>query len=206
MDVDVPTVTAWVRGQFPQLPHVAVGHSIGGQALLLGRGTEALQGFVTIASHAGVTRTIRQPGERLRVGMILRILGPVLSRALGYFPGRRLGVGEDIPAGAMLEWSRWSRMPGYFFDDPSMDAATRAAGVRGDALVVGFTDDRWATPGQIDALADQLVNATVERRTYDPAQLGVAAIGHMGFFRRGLRQSLWPQITDWLTLRVTAAP
>jgi predicted alpha/beta hydrolase len=97
-------------------------------------------------------------------------------------------------------------MPGYFFDDPSMDAATRAAGVRGDALVVGFTDDRWATPGQIDALADQLVNATVERRTYDPAQLGVAAIGHMGFFRRGLRQSLWPQITDWLTLRVTAAP
>lgn len=198
---DVPAVAAWMAGRFPELPQLAVGHSIGGHALVLNNGTADLAGFVAVASHGGVTRAIEDRRERLRVGLVLRVLGPLAARMLGYVPGKRMGLGEDMPGAAMLEWSRWSRLPGYFFDDPGMQAAERAAKVDTDVLAIGFSDDPWATPQQIDAVYGRLVNAAVERRTYAPDDGGVAAIGHMGFFRRGVRDTLWPQVRDWLRVR-----
>lgn len=203
---DVPAVAAWARPRFGDVPQLAVGHSIGGHALALGRGSRGLAGFVTVASHGAATSTIPDRAERARVRLILRVLGPATARVLGYVPGRRLSLGEDMPAAAMLEWSRWSTMPGYFFDDPTMHAAADAARVTGDVLAVGFTDDPWATPSQIDAITDRLTAARVERRTWSPADGGVETIGHMGFFRRDLRDTLWPELLAWLDARAVAAP
>ncbi len=199
MQQDVPAVADWMHGRFPGLPHLAVGHSLGAHAMALNNGVDQLRGFVAVASHAGVTKAIPDRRERFRVGLILSFLGPLTGRLLGAVPGRKLGLGEDMPGGAMLEWSGWSKKPNYFFDDPSMQAAQRTAKVTTDALVIGFTDDPWATPGQIDAIFSHLVNAPVQRRTYSPADAGVPAIGHMGFFRRGMREKLWPEVLTWLT-------
>lgn len=201
MDRDVPAVAAEMAGRFPGIPQLAVGHSIGGHALLLNNGAAGLAGFVAVASHAGVTRAIEDRTERIRVGLVLRVLGPLFARVLGFVPGRRMGLGEDMPGAAMLEWSKWSRTPGYFFDDPGMHAAERAAKVKTDVLAIGFSDDLWATPAQIGSLYNRLPNARVERRTYTPDDGGVPAIGHMGFFRRGVRATLWPQVLVWLTER-----
>ena len=202
MAIDVPAVAQWARDRFPNVPQLAVGHSIGGHALCLDNGSSQLQGFVTIASHAGVTATIPTLSERLRVGLVLRVLGPVTARTLGYVPGRRLGLGEDMPGAAMLEWSKWSRLRDYFFDDPTMNAKAQAARVKKDVLAIGFSDDLWATPGQIDAIAQRLVNANVERRTIDPDSMGVSKVGHTGFFRRENRDSLWPEVRAWLRQRM----
>lgn len=198
MDDDVPAAAAWMRERFTDVPHVAVGHSLGGHALALNNGTEGLRGFMTVASHAGVTAMIPNRAERARVELILRVLGPGAARMLGYVPGRKLGLGEDMPAAAMLEWSKWSRTPGYFFDDPTMHARERTARVRTNVLCVGLDDDPWATPEQIGVIARQLVNARVQTRTYAPSDAGVTAIGHMGYFRRGPGASLWPDAAAWL--------
>jgi predicted alpha/beta hydrolase len=106
----------------------------------------------------------------------------------------------------MLEWGRWSRRPRYFFDDPSMDAAARAAAVTQPVLAVGFTDDPWATPEQIDVITDHLISAAVERRTYSPADAGVSSIGHHGFMRRGMRDTLWPEVLTWFRRHGQAGP
>lgn len=201
MDVDVPAAAAWLRARYPDLPHVAVGHSLGGHALALDNGGEGLLGFMTVASHAGVTRSIPHRAERARAELILRVLGPGSARVLGYVPGRRMGLGEDMPAAAMLEWSKWSRTPGYFFDDPTMHARERTARVRTSVLCVGLDDDPWATPAQIGVIARQLVNAQVQTRTYAPSDAGVPAIGHMGYFRRGPGAVLWPDAAGWLAER-----
>lgn len=199
---DVPDVAQWAVAQFPDLPCFAVGHSVGAHALSLGAGVDGLAGMVGIASHAGVTATVRGVAERAKVWLILSAAGPLASRVLGYMPGSKLGLGEDMPAAAMLEWSGWSKLPGYFFDDPTMQAAGRAAKVTVPTLSIGFTDDPWATPQQIEAITDHMTSADVERRTYSPADCGVPAIGHMGFFRRGLRDGLWPEVAQWLEAKV----
>jgi predicted alpha/beta hydrolase len=198
LEQDVPAATEWLAGRFPGVPLLAVGHSLGGQAMVLGNGTDNLAGFVAVASHGGRTRAVEVRRERIRVALLLRVVGPVCARVLGFAPARRLGLGEDMPGTAVLEWGGWSRKPGYFFDDPSMFAAKRAAGVTTDVFAVGISDDLWATSAQMDWFFGHLTSARVERRIYVPDDGGVPVIGHMGFFRRGMKDKLWPDILAWL--------
>ena len=186
------------------MPLLAVGHSIGGHAIALSSATQHLQAAMLVASHAGVTQTIHGKLEQLRVALVMRVLTPLLCPMFGYMPARRMGLGEDLPAPAMRQWSRWSRLPRYFYDDPAMNAAERAARVRLPLLVMGFDDDPWANPGATDLLLAPLVNASIERRNIAPADAGVSAIGHMGFFRKRCAASLWPQAGDWLLAQATA--
>lgn len=97
IEQDVGCVTAWAKLRFPNLLLMAVGHSVGGHAILLSTATRSLHAAVLVASHAGVTRTIKQTQEKLRVWFLLRILAPVLCRTFGYMPARRLGLGKIYP-------------------------------------------------------------------------------------------------------------
>ena len=199
LSIDVPAAADFTEHRFPDLPIVAVGHSLGGHALILGAGGERVSRFIIAATHLPVTRRITPSAERRRVAMVLNVLGPALSRVLGFMPGRRLGLGEDIPAAAMLEWGRWARMPQYFFSDPTMDAAARASAFTGDVLAMGASDDPWSSARQIDALTAHLTSARVERRTITPAEVGVERLGHHGLFRRGVGDRAWPEMLAWLT-------
>jgi predicted alpha/beta hydrolase len=205
IEQDVPAVTAWAAERFPGLPQLAVGHSVGGHALALGNGGPGLTAFVLIASHVASIAAIPDRVERLRVRLVLSVLGPALAGILGHVPARRLGLGEDISGAAVRQWSAWGRLPNYLFDDPGMRAAERAAGVTQPVLVIGLSDDPWATPPQVDRLAERLTNAPVERRTFTPADAGMPRIGHHGFMRRGARETLWPELLTWLQKQVANA-
>ena len=67
----------------PRLTLLAIGHSIGGHAVLLSSASTDLRAAVMVASHAGVTSTISQTKEKLRVWCLLRVLGPALCRLFG---------------------------------------------------------------------------------------------------------------------------
>jgi predicted alpha/beta hydrolase len=205
IEQDVPAVTAWAAERFPGLPQLAVGHSVGGHALALGRGGPGLTAFALVASHVASIAAIPDRVERLRVRLMLSLIGPALAGLLGYVPARRLGLGEDISVAAVRQWSGWGRLPDYLFDDPEMRAAERAAGVTQPVLVIGLSDDPWATPAQVDRLAGKLTNAHVERRTFTPADAGVTRIGHHGFMRRSAREALWPELLTWLQKRIANA-
>lgn len=195
---DVAAVTNWAGARFPGLPLLAVGHSVGGHAIALSSASKALRAGVMVASHAGVTRTISGVRERLRVWFVINVVMPLMCAVLGYMPGRRLGLGEDLPSSVMLQWGRWSRMPNYFYDDPAMQAAQRAARVQLPLLALGFDDDPWANPRAIDALLRPLVNARIERLQFSPAEAKMPPVGHIGFFRKRCEPALWPQVGQWL--------
>lgn len=201
---DVPAVTRWAAERYPGLPLLAVGHSVGGHALVLAGDAHPLRGGVLVASHAGITRTIRGRAEQVRVWCVMRLLGPLLCALNGYMPGRRIGLGEDLPRGVMLQWSRWTTLPRYFYDDPALDAVRRAARVRMPLLALGFDDDPWANPQAMDILLRQVTGAPVERRQCDPRGLGLDGVGHMGFFRKRSGPALWPAVGAWLLARAAA--
>lgn len=201
-DLDVEAVTHWAARQFPDLPLLAVGHSFGGHALGLCESSHLLSGAVTIASQAGCLRFIRPTSERLRVTALLKLIGPFCARVLGYVPGRKLGIGEDLPAKVMLEWCRWTSLPRYFFDDPSMNAVERFRRPRMPLLAIGFADDPWAPAEAIDLMSGHFTGCAVERREYGPADSNGQAIGHLGFFRDRHASTLWPQVSQWLQQRV----
>lgn len=198
VDLDVEAATAWARRTFDGVPLLAVGHSVGGHAIGLSAASAHLHAAVLVASHAGSTRLIEHAAERLKVRLILRVLGPLACALLGYVPGKRLGLGEDLPAGVFREWSDWTTLPRYFFDDPTLGAAERFAKQRLPILVLGFNDDPWANPAAIDLLVSYLTGAAVERRQIDPRATGSGPLGHMGFFRSRCGSVLWPGVADWL--------
>lgn len=198
IEQDVESITAWASAHFPGLRLLAVGHSVGGHAVLLSKATRRLDAAVIVASHAGVTRTIKQAAERVRVWCLLRLLAPVLCRIFGYMPAKRLGLGEDLPAPVMLQWGRWSAMPGYFYDDPAWDARQRASEVTLPLLVMGFDDDPWANPLAITRLLEPAINANIKRLEIRHADYGLSSVGHMGFFRTRSAEQLWPIVGRWL--------
>lgn len=198
IEQDVSCVTDWAKSRFPALRMMAVGHSVGGHAILLSSATRSLHAAVIVASHAGVTRTIKRTVEKVRVWCVLRVLAPVLCRLFGYMPARRLGLGEDLPAPVMQQWGRWSAMPDYFYSDPQWDARRRAGEVTLPLLVLGFDDDPWANPDAITRLMGPVKNAKIERREIRHADFGIPSVGHMGFFRSRCAETLWPEVGSWL--------
>lgn len=198
-DLDVEAVTAWARGAFPDASLLAVGHSFGGHAIGLCQSSEELRGAVLIASHAGCLRFVHATLERWRVGLMLKVLGPVSARTLGYFPASRLGMGEDLPGQVSLEWSRWTSLPRYFFDDPTVNAAERFSRTTCPVLSIGLDDDPWAPPEAIDLVAEHFTSSDVERRQLGPKDANGVEVGHLGFFRSRHAETLWPGVIDWMS-------
>lgn len=198
IDADVPAAMRWAEARFRGLPLVAVGHSVGGHAVALSPDSARLRAAMLVASHAGATRLVRGWFERQRVRFVLGVLAPVLCRTVGYMPGSRLGLGEDLPSSVMLQWAGWTAQPRYFFDDPAIDAARRMARLNIPVRVLGFDDDPWANPAAIDLLVAHLSAARLERSQVAPSAAGLPAIGHMGFFRRRCEAALWTEAGDWL--------
>ncbi|WP_299910049.1 alpha/beta hydrolase [uncultured Paracoccus sp.] len=202
---DAPAVQDWAVRTLPGAPLLAIGHSLGGHAIGMGGKDSPLQAAVLIASHAGALRLVRRRAERLRIGFLFRAVVPVAGRLSGCFPGKRLGVGENIPSVAMRDWGHWILMRNYFFDDPTLDAAKRFAKVNFPLLSLGFEDDPWATPAAIDLLNCHFATSPPARRQIDPARDGTGPVGHMGFFRDHHRNGLWTEVTDWLRQQAEAA-
>lgn len=198
IDHDVPAVTAWARERFPQWPLLAIGHSVGGHAIALSPSSGGLRAAVMVASHAGASHTIKGWAERQRVRFIMRVLAPVLVALKGYMPNKRLGFGEDLPGAAMTQWRRWTTLPRYFFDDPAMAADARMAQLRIPLLIVSFDDDPWANASAVQMLISPLKNAQLERWHLAPRDVGLTAVGHMGFFKKRSEQQLWGRVADWL--------
>jgi predicted alpha/beta hydrolase len=137
--------------------------------------------------------------ERYRAWLMWNVVGPVTTRLYGYHPMSKFGMGEDLPMGVYLDWKRWCAHPHYFFDDPNAKAITdKFAEVRIPIAAAVSTDDLWAQPASRDAFFKGCSGAQVECIDLSPATLGVAQIGHMGYFRAHVGAALWPQILHWL--------
>ena len=195
--LDAAGVADHALAAFPGRRLLGVGHSFGGQAFIIEPGNERFARLLMIAAQAGYWRLLA-PHERGRVYAMLKLAIPAIGAVFGYVPGKRLGLGEDLPLGVFMEWRRWVLSPRYYYDDASLDLLANAATLTAPVLAVGTADDPWATPPAIDLLVSGIGNAPVERRTIAPAEAGVDKLGHFDLFRADHQKTIWPRLTDWL--------
>jgi predicted alpha/beta hydrolase len=194
--LDAAAAVTWMRDRYNGLPLGYVGHSFGGQALgLLPNNTEIARALL-IASQAGYWGLMTSP-ERYRVYALLNFVGVPLTRLLGYAPGR-MGLGLDLPKGVFLQWVRWVMNKRYMFDDPTLEALANFPNYRGALRALCISDDPWATRPAVDLLCSGFTSITPDIDTITPSDLGVARIGHFGFFRSQHRDMLWRGAAEWL--------
>ncbi len=193
---DLDGVLLEVDRRWPNKPVLYLGHSFGGQALGLLRNTGRVRAAVLVASQSGYWRLWRGVGRARVIALWFGII-PVLTRVLGYLPGKRLGLGEDQPAGVARQWARWGRHPQYILS-AGPDVLGRFARVALPIRAYTATDDDYAPRAAAEALLAFYSNATVEHRHLHPRDLVVGRIDHFGFFRETFRDNLWREIEIFL--------
>jgi predicted alpha/beta hydrolase len=194
--LDVTPVVDFAATLNPGKPLVYVGHSFGGQALGLIPNSNKISRALLIASQVGYWRYVVPATERYRVYVMLRFVGPLIARTLGYLPGG-IGLGDGLPRDVFLEWAGWCLKPNYLFDDPTLETLANYPRYAGAMRAIGMADDPWATPPAIARLLQGYTGTKPEHLTLDPRSVGLAKIGHFGFFRQDARAA-WQDAADWL--------
>jgi predicted alpha/beta hydrolase len=172
-----------------------IGHSFGGQALGLLPNAERLRAALVVGSQSGYWRHWPLVG-RLWMWPAVHFALPGVARLLGYFPGSRLGFGEDLPPGVAVEWASWCRHPQYLVG--ALGVADRYARLRAPLRAYAISDDPFAPLPAVKALLALYPGARHDLRRVTPRELGAKSIGHFGFFRERFRDSLWRESADWL--------
>ena len=195
---DCSAAIAWLRERFPRAELVGIAHSVG--ALLFGGAHNAAQQsrLILVGPHTGYYGDYR-PLYRLPMAALWHGLMPALTRLVGYFPARRLGLGEDIPAGVALQWaSRRSTdlrpagaSPG---EERTRRLLDRCAALARPALVIRFSDDAFATAAGMRRLLACYPRLSPQHVLFTPDDAGTRWIGHFGFFGRGAGPALWPRL------------
>ena len=196
---DCAAAIGWLRARFPTTDMTGIAHSIG--CWLVGGADNAAEQarLVMVGGHTGYYRDYRRR-YRLQMTLLWHILMPAVTRLVGYFPGRRLGLGEDIPARTALQWAA-RRSPelqpaGTGPDDVrTQRLLDRCAALRRPALLVSISDDAFATPIGTERLMGYYPRLSPLRHLhFTPADAGVRRIGHFGFFTRRAGPPLWPRL------------
>ena len=205
---DMPAALAWLRTRVPDVPLAVVGHSAGGQQLGLAHNVHLVDAALFVAVSTGYWRDMPTK-HRWFTWALWNLFVPVMRAALGYFPARRFGLGEDLPGPVATEWGAWCQEPTYmaaFFDGTgharSPDGEDFGA-VHFDRAQLPihwlcFDDDPIANPRTVPPLMQLYGQANIESQWVSPRELGVDTIGHLGFFRESLGASLWPGTLDAL--------
>lgn len=195
------------RARALQVPVVWVGHSLGGHALPLQPALEGVEAALCIGAQ--LPALLRWPAGHRRWGarFFFKHYVPSWVRWTGRLPGWALGGGEDLPAAAAMDWSRWGQLPNYYASDPAMAAEMRSRSWRGVGHFWCVTDDWVFGPeAAVQALVDAFDQAPgrVELRRLHPRDAGRRQLGHFAPFSRRAGERLWPLLWGELEAAVPA--
>lgn len=195
---DLDAMLREARAMGPGLPAFALGHSLGGQ--LFGSVPEGarLDAFVTVTAGTGWYRHNDRMAWQVRFFWFVAI--PLLTPLFGYFPGKRLRMVGDLPAGVARQWRRWALHPEYLLGEGEAMRG-RFDAVRAPVLGFSFEDDAIITKPAVDQLHGFYRHARVERRHLAPGDAGRRRIGHFGYFQPESRDNLWRDTLAWLKER-----
>jgi predicted alpha/beta hydrolase len=177
---------------------IAAGHSLGGQlALLYSAGhTEQVRAVVTIASgsshHVPLTGFAARARRRAQVGAIRGV-----SRALGYFPGHRLGFGGRQPRTMMADWGFEGRHGRFRLAGSVADHEAELAALDRPVLMLTLDGDPLLPRESSDYLGARLLSAAPDRVHVDRRQNGGHAFDHFRWARRTPDVVLEP-VARWL--------
>jgi len=195
--LDLDAVLAQAYARFPGTPVYLAGHSAGAQIVGLTPQSEKLAGLVFVA---GPRPHVSQDRGSYRIFSTLwwYVLVP-LGSLFAWFPARRLGFSSvDVPSGVTREWGRWARSPRYLFSPQFGIDTSRYPKLQLPILAFSFSDDLYTPKASAEALLSEYPAAKVTRREVRPADVGARAIGHLGYFREALRDTLWSETAQWI--------
>src|SRR5688572_2374649 len=96
---------------------IVIGHSVGGQLIGFSPASAQVDVVVMIGAQTPYWRNYSGVLMSVKLYSLWYILIPFLSKTFGYFPAKKIGLFEDLPAGVATQWARWAKTQNYAFDE-----------------------------------------------------------------------------------------
>ncbi|MEH2513402.1 putative alpha/beta hydrolase [Nitrobacteraceae bacterium AZCC 1564] len=197
-ELDFDAALSFMHARDPSKPLMVVGHSIGGFLPGLSENAPLIDRMLTTGAQYAWWWDY---APRRRLGLFLKwhVVMPAATALCGYFPGRKLGWLEDLPAGVANEWSfrgpKFERSH-HRCDRPNVLARMRA--VTAPILAVTLSDDEFGTVPAIRRALGYYTNAPRTAVVLQPADYGFARIGHFDLFHDRHASGFWLDTLLWL--------
>jgi predicted alpha/beta hydrolase len=195
--LDIKAVLQWTRGQGEARKVFLIGHSLGAQLPGIAPSVVYIDGLVLVGASGWDWR--HWPGiDRFRTFFVFYLAIPLLTRLFGYFPGRFLGDGQNVPPRVALEWARWGRHPDCL-RRPDQEPRPLFFGQIVAPLLCWHIEDDPLTPmSAVSALLGWYRSANIEIRSTAGADGDSLPIGHWGWFREHKCRLFWAETADWI--------
>lgn len=179
-------------------PLLVVGHSIGGFIPGLAASATSIDRMLTVGAQYAWWFDY---AAKRRAALFARwhVAMPILTALFGYFPGKRLGWSEDLPAGVAYDWSfRRSRMELSYPRDQRQGLLAKFDAITASILAVTACDDEYATPRAVRRGLSYYPNAASMTAELSPYELGGHTTGHFGLFESHHQTGFWLDTIIWL--------
>ncbi|HEX3477722.1 MAG TPA: alpha/beta fold hydrolase [Kofleriaceae bacterium] len=182
-----------LQDRVPGAPLTWIGHSLGAQIIPFVPDHRELAQVITIAAGTGYWRD-NVAAVRLKAWLMWHVATPLLTPLFGYFPGKRLHMVGDLPAGVTRQWRRWCLDPQYTVGAEGPLVRELYARVTAPITSLSFTDDEIMSERNTESLHAFYVAAPTTMRRIAPQAVGMPRIGHFDFFRPASREPLWEAV------------
>lgn len=193
---DQASIIDYVKSKNQTHKIIVITHSIGGQVLAFNKNIAQVDAIITVASQSGYWK-LWNGFERFRMFVFWYALIPTLTPFFGYFPAKKIKLFENLPKHMAYQWRNWGKRKDYMLSEFDFNDL-QFKNFKKPLLALSFTKDKFASKASVDWLAEQFVNAKVDRRHIIPENLGITNVGHFGFFRSEFKASLWNITDEWI--------
>lgn len=187
---DCAGVAEWMHNRYPACKALLVGHSVGAHLIPLSPlFPDGVERALFVSGNSAYYATARGWFSR----WLFARLGPPIASVLGYFPSKRLGLFEDLPAGVAKDWSRWILNQRYLCMEPEIAHEYARWPLTSErAINVAFKNDEFAGRQAFDGWLRLFPDDKRPTFIYLPDQ-----VGHNGAFSPKHRH-LWPKLAAYL--------
>jgi len=193
---DFAAVLQHMTSQWPNNKNLVLGHSIGGTLIGMYAACQSIDGLISLGAQTAYYKDWA-PGQKFKLYLLWHGLFPLVTALVGYFPGKKLRLLEDVPKGVIQQWH--SRRKSADFKQQLNDSGFELfyQNYTGPLLTLGVEDDPIGTEAAITRLHTLFTNADKQLQMLSLAEADTDAIGHFGFFRRTFQQTLWLKTLNW---------
>lgn len=198
---DMSAIKQFLRNRFSELPYLMVVHSVGGQQIGFMEDLSDIKGVLACAVSTGYMGHM-PTGYRLLSNYFFYIFSPLSVLLTGYVSAKRFNIMEDLPKRVVFDWRDWCMKPDYFFDKKFYGKSVPIGKFTTYDFPIHLfwtTDDPISNKRSVPTFWSHIKNSSfIETHKVEPSSHKVKSIGHHGFFKKKLKDSLWPELLQKL--------
>lgn len=196
---DLEEIIHFVFQMAEQTPIFTLGHSLGGIFPMMIPSHHRLAGMFTVGTQVGYYADWSPYTKKWTTFFQWYILMPLLTKWFGYFPGRKIGGFENLPATFVRDFTERVKYPDFEEHTKIRGANFFVKQINCPVMALAATDDHLTTPKAFARVFGKMSQRIVEYCWLKPSDFGLKTIGHFNFFRKSSGSHIWRLASDWFT-------